>query len=77
MAVFKLSELSKRQAKQFGKKIRFMADGKLPWKIGILIDATLQNVHGYIQKMLNVLTMVKDLLSGISGQILYCLSTMY
>lgn len=42
LAVFKLNELSKRQAKQFGKKIRFMADGKLPWTIGILIDATLQ-----------------------------------
>jgi len=42
LAVFKLQELSKRQAKQFGKKISFIADGKLPWKIGILIDATLQ-----------------------------------
>ena len=41
-AVAKLDELSKRQAKQFGKNIRFLADGKLPWKIGILIDATLQ-----------------------------------
>jgi hypothetical protein len=43
IAIFKLNELSKKQAKQFGKFIRFMADGKLPWKIGILIDATLQN----------------------------------
>lgn len=43
VATFKLDELSKKQAKQFGKYIRFMADGSLPWKIGILIDATLQN----------------------------------
>jgi len=41
-AVVKLDELSKRQAKQFGKNIRFLADGQLQWKIGILIDATLQ-----------------------------------
>ena len=41
-AVVKLGELSKRQARQFGKNIRFLADEKLPWKIGILIDATLQ-----------------------------------
>ena len=43
LAVFKLDELSKRQARQFGRNIRFMAEGKLPWKIGILIDATIQN----------------------------------
>jgi len=30
------------QLEQFGKNIQFMADGKLPWKIAILIDATLQ-----------------------------------
>jgi hypothetical protein len=42
LAVTKLCELSKKQAKQFGKDIRFMADGKLPWKIAIIIDATLQ-----------------------------------
>ena len=41
-AVVKLDELSKRQAKQFGKNIRFLAEGTLLWKIGILIDATLQ-----------------------------------
>ena len=42
LSIVKLNELSKRQAKQFGKDIRFLADGKLPWKIAILIDATLQ-----------------------------------
>ena len=41
-AVTKLCELSKKQAKQFGRNICFMADGKLPWKIAILVDATLQ-----------------------------------
>jgi len=42
LAVVKLDELSKKQAKQFGKNILFMADGELPWKIAIIIDATLQ-----------------------------------
>lgn len=43
LAVTKLCELSKKQARQFGQNIRFMADGKLPWKIAVIIDATLQN----------------------------------
>jgi len=43
LAVIQLSELSKRQAKQFGKSIQFLLDGKLPWQILIIIDATLQN----------------------------------
>ena len=43
LAVTKLCELSKKQARQFGRNIGFMADGKLPWKIAIIIDATLQN----------------------------------
>jgi len=43
LAVTNLCELSKKQVRQFGKNIRFMADGKLPWKIAIIIDATLQN----------------------------------
>jgi hypothetical protein len=42
LAVTKLCELSKKQAKQFGKNIGFIADGSLPWKIAIIIDATLQ-----------------------------------
>ena len=42
LAVVKLDELSKRQAKQFGKNIRFIAKGECPWKIAIMIDATLQ-----------------------------------
>lgn len=42
LAVTKLDEISKRQAKQFGKAIRFLADGKLPWRIALIIDATLQ-----------------------------------
>jgi hypothetical protein len=43
VAITKLCELSKKQAKQFGDDIRFMADGKVPWKIAIIIDATLQH----------------------------------
>ena len=42
LSVAKLGELSKRQAKQFGNTIRFLAEGKLPWRIAIIIDATLQ-----------------------------------
>ena len=42
LAVTKLCELSKKQARQFGRNIDFMAAGKLPWKIAIIIDATLQ-----------------------------------
>jgi hypothetical protein len=42
LAVVKLDELSKRQAKQFGKNIRFIAKGECPWKIAVMIDATLQ-----------------------------------
>ena len=42
LAAAKLCELSKRQAKQFGKNIDFIAAGNLPWKIAIIIDATLQ-----------------------------------
>lgn len=43
VAICKLNELSETQAKQFGKVLRLMADNQLQWKIGILIDATLQN----------------------------------
>jgi hypothetical protein len=42
LAIHKLDELSKKQAKQFGKSIEFLANGQLPWKIAIIIDATLQ-----------------------------------
>ena len=42
LAIVKLEELSKKQAKQFGRIICFLEDGKLPWRIAIIIDATLQ-----------------------------------
>lgn len=42
LSVIQLTELSKKQARQFGKTIRFLAEGKLPWKIALIIDATLQ-----------------------------------
>jgi hypothetical protein len=42
LAAYKLDELSKKQAKQFSKSIELLANGKLPWKIAIIIDATLQ-----------------------------------
>jgi hypothetical protein len=40
LAVYMLSELSKRQAKQFSGAIRSLKD--LPWKIAILVDSTIQ-----------------------------------
>jgi hypothetical protein len=42
LATIKLCELSKKQARQFGRNIRFLADNKLLWKVAIIIDATLQ-----------------------------------
>lgn len=42
LSVIKLDELSKKEARQFGKSVRFLADGKLPWQIALIIDATLQ-----------------------------------
>lgn len=42
LAVYKLDELSKKQAKQFSKSIELLANGQLSWKIAIIIDATLQ-----------------------------------
>jgi hypothetical protein len=38
-----LEDLSKRQAKQFSRALKYLAHNKLPWKIAILIDSTLQN----------------------------------
>jgi hypothetical protein len=40
LAVYRLSELSKRQAKQFSGAIRSLKG--LPWKIAILVDSTIQ-----------------------------------
>jgi hypothetical protein len=42
LAVYKLDELSKKQAKQFSKSIELLANGQLPWELAIIIDATLQ-----------------------------------
>lgn len=42
LAVFNLENLSKRQAKQFSKVLKYLGKGSLPWKTAILIDSTLQ-----------------------------------
>lgn len=42
-AVATLNDLSKKQAKQFSKIMKKLADGALPWDIAILIDSTIQN----------------------------------
>ena len=43
IAVYHLDQLSKRQARQFSQSINTLADGKLPWRIAILIDSTIQH----------------------------------
>ena len=43
VAVYTLSELSKRQARQFSEINKGLSTGKLPWNIAISIDATIQN----------------------------------
>lgn len=51
-----LSHLSRRQARALSKKLRFLSNNKLPWKIGIIIDSTLQkrfNRHGDNVKRFN------------------------
>lgn len=42
-AVYALSELSKKQARQFSKINTGLSSGNLPWDIAILVDATIQN----------------------------------
>ena len=42
LAKSSLSQLSRKQAKILAKRIRFLANNKLPWKIAIIIDSTLQ-----------------------------------
>jgi len=42
-AIYALSELSKKQARQFSKINTGLSTGKLPWNIAISVDATIQN----------------------------------
>jgi len=42
-AVYALSELSKKQARQFSKINTGLSSDNLPWDIAILVDATIQN----------------------------------
>jgi ribonuclease HI len=43
LAVYNLSQLSKRQARQFSSSIDLLKDGSLPWRIALLIDSTIQS----------------------------------
>lgn len=43
IAVYTLDDLSKRQAKQLSKVLKWLEKGSLPWKIAILIDSTIQH----------------------------------
>lgn len=42
LAKASLSQLSRKQAKILAKRMRFLANNKLPWKLAIIIDSTLQ-----------------------------------
>ena len=42
-SVYTLSELSKKQARQFAKTNKGLSTGKLPWNIAIFVDATFLN----------------------------------
>jgi len=44
LAVYNLGNLSKRQAKQFSKVLKYLGKkGSLPWKVALLIDSTIQH----------------------------------
>ena len=42
-ACYTLDELSKKQAKRLSKALNWLSNQKLPWKIAVLIDATIQH----------------------------------
>jgi len=42
LAVTTLGNLSKRQAKQFTKIMKFLENNSLPWKVAIIVDSTIQ-----------------------------------
>jgi hypothetical protein len=43
VAISTLEELSKKQARQFSKALHHLSQHRLPWKIAILIDSTIQH----------------------------------
>jgi len=43
LAVYNLDQLSKRQAKQFSKAMKYLANNTLPWKIAVIVDSTIQH----------------------------------
>jgi hypothetical protein len=42
LAKSSLSQLSRKQSKTLAKRMRFLANNKLPWEIAVIIDSTLQ-----------------------------------
>ena len=43
IAIFALSELSKKQARQFSKAMHALGQNSLPWNIAVIVDATFLN----------------------------------
>lgn len=42
-AVYNLHHLSKKQARQFSKPMKYLANNALPWKIAVIIDSTIES----------------------------------
>jgi len=42
-SICNLNRLARRRSRKLFRKSKYLADGKLPWKIAIIIDSTLQN----------------------------------
>jgi len=43
IAIYTFEDLSKTQAKQFSQALQYLAQNRLPWKVAILMDSTLQH----------------------------------
>ena len=43
LAAYNLENLSKTQAKRLAKELKYLEKNRLPWKLGIIVDATIQN----------------------------------
>jgi hypothetical protein len=43
LAVYNLNQLSKKQAKQLSKAMKYLDTDRLPWKVAVIIDSTFQN----------------------------------
>ncbi|MCP3923428.1 MAG: hypothetical protein GY714_12690 [Desulfobacterales bacterium] len=71
IAVYTLSELSKKQARQFSKQIEDYLPATCHGILQFLLTQQSLIDQAYILRILNALIMAKDLLSVTNGQILF------